>query len=195
MITPAIVMTLALALPAAAAHETPEAVFQPASHTDTTVTTMTALALPASTTVISGASFRPIMSAEAKRAFSKQAKDKRGFEPSLYRGKWYSPKWKKIRACIMERESGGSYWAFNRSSTARGAYQFLDSQWRQSLVWMMIAESKQTGDGLIPTIKKLRKKPIHRWNRYFQDRAFYTALRHGKGLFHWNATVKGTGCF
>jgi hypothetical protein len=138
---------------------------------------------------------KPVMSAEAKRAFSHRAKDKRGFEPSLYRGMWWDPKWRDIRACIMDRESGGSYWAFNRSSTARGAYQFLDSQWRQSLVWMFIAESKITGDGLISEAKKLRKKPIHRWSRYWQDRAFYTALRHGEGLHHWRHQVPGTGCF
>lgn len=137
----------------------------------------------------------PVMSAEAKRAFSPKAKDKRGFEPSLYRGIWWDAKWRDIRACIVDRESGGSYWAFNRSSTARGAYQFLDSQWRHSLVWMFIAESKKTGDGLISEAKKLRKKPIHRWSRYWQDRAFYTALRHGEGLHHWRHQVPGTGCF
>lgn len=137
----------------------------------------------------------PILSAEAKRAFSKTAKDKRGFEPSLYRGKWWNPKWKDIRHCIMDRESSFSYWAANPTSSARGAYQFLDSKWRQGLIWMMLDESKKTGDGLQTEIKKLRKKPIDKWSRYFQDRAFYTALRHGKGLFHWKATVPGTHCF
>ena len=138
---------------------------------------------------------RPLMSAEARRAFSHQAKDREGWMPSLYRGIWWDAKWKDIRRCIMDRESNFRYKAANPTSSARGAYQFLDNNWRDGLVWMMLKESKKTGDGLSGEIKKLRDKPIHKWSRYYQDRAFYTALRHGKGLHHWNATVPGTGCF
>jgi len=38
----------------------------------------------------------------------------------------------------------------------------------------------------------LRKKPIHKWNRYWQDAAFYTAWRNGKGAKHWHLT--GSKC-
>jgi len=137
----------------------------------------------------------PVMSVEAKRSLSPAAKDLEGWQPSLYRGIFWDAKWKDIRACIMKRESNFRYKAANKTSSARGAYQFLDNNWRNGLVWMMIAESKKTGDGLISEAKKLRKKPIHKWSRYWQDRAWYTALNHGKGLHHWNATVPGTGCF
>ena len=137
----------------------------------------------------------PVMSVEAKRSIQPAAKDLEGWMPSLYRGLYWDSKWADIRRCIMKRESNYRYKAANKTSSARGAYQFLDNNWRNGLVWMMIAESKKTGDGLIGEAKKLRKKPIHKWSRYWQDRAFYTALNHGKGLHHWRHQVPGTGCF
>jgi hypothetical protein len=50
---------------------------------------------------------------------------------------------------------------------------------------MFLAESKKTNDTLEDEAKALRSKPIAKWSRYWQDRAFYTAARHGKGLHHW----------
>ena len=70
------------------------------------------------------------------------AQDMRGFEPSLYQGKWYDKKWESTRKCIMWRESRFDYRAANKSSSARGAYQFLDSQWRVSLTHMLMPEHK-----------------------------------------------------
>ena len=110
-----------------------------------------------------------------------------GYAPSLYRGKWYSKKWEDERECIMWRESRYNYKAASGTSTARGAYQFLDSQWRDGLVWMMLEEG-----GNKKEIKSLRHKPIHKWNRYYQDRAFYTAWRHGEGKKHWH--LQGSRC-
>jgi len=109
------------------------------------------------------------------------AHDMRGFEPSLYQGKWYSKKWERNRKCIMKRESRFDYRAANKSSSARGAYQFLDSQWRVSLTHMLMPEHKDRKK----EVKALRKKPIHKWNRYWQDAAFYVAWQHGKGAKHW----------
>jgi muramidase (phage lysozyme) len=125
------------------------------------------------------------ISQEHKSARSADADDMKGYEPSLYRGKWYDSKWENSRKCIMQRESRFSYRAANKSSSARGAYQFLDSQWRDGLVWMMLKESKKTKDGLSAEIKTLFDKPIHKWSRYYQDRAFYTAWQHGNGKKHW----------
>jgi muramidase (phage lysozyme) len=125
------------------------------------------------------------ISHEHKAARSADADDMKGYEPSLYRGKWYDSKWENSRKCIMKRESRFSYHAANKSSTARGAYQFLDSQWRDGLVWMMLKESKKTKDGLSVEIKTLFDKPIHKWSRYYQDRAFYTAWQNGSGKKHW----------
>jgi hypothetical protein len=56
---------------------------------------------------------------------------------------------------------------------------------------MMIKESKATRDGLIDEIKALRNKPINQWNRYYQDRAFFTVWDNGRGADHWNLTRHG----
>jgi hypothetical protein len=108
-----------------------------------------------------------------------------GIKPSVYRGIWYTPRLEDERRCIMMIESHGNYRAANPISSARGAYQFLDSQWRQGLVWMFLAETKKTKDGLADEAKQLRAIPINKWPRYWQDRAFYTAARFGEGLHHW----------
>tara|TARA_A100001388_G_scaffold128927_2_gene95450 strand:+ start:3474 stop:3905 length:432 start_codon:yes stop_codon:yes gene_type:complete len=109
------------------------------------------------------------------------AQDMRGFEPSLYQGKWYDKKWERNRKCIMKRESRFDYRAANKSSSARGAYQFLDSKWRVSLTHMLMPEHKDRKK----EVKALRKKPIHKWSRYWQDAAFYVAWQNGKGAKHW----------
>ena len=126
-----------------------------------------------------------IVPAERRAAFHPNAKDMQGWEKSMYRGIWFDPTAWNERKCIMQRESHFNYRAKNRTSSASGAYQFLDRQWRDGLVWMMLDESKETKDGLRSEIKKLRHKPITKWSRYFQDRAFYTAWRFGKGAHHW----------
>ena len=134
---------------------------------------------------------------EFQAAVTKDAKDLKGYEKSLYRGKYYYKGQESWRKCVMKRESNYRYKAKNRSSSASGAYQFLDNSWRDGLVWMMIKESKKTGDDLDPYLRDLFDVHITQWNRYFQDRAFFTALNfEGKwaGKKHWNATVPGTGC-
>jgi hypothetical protein len=85
----------------------------------------------------------------------------------------------------MSRESHYNYRAKNRSSSAMGAYQLLDSKWRGSLVAMMRAESRKTQDGLLNEIAKLKRTPIQHWSRYWQDRAFWTAYQKGDGWRHW----------
>jgi len=134
-------------------------------------------------------------SAEAAAARSRQAFNLTGWGKSLYRGKWWRADYADVRRCIMQRESNFRYTAKNRTSSASGAYQFLDRQWRRGLVHMMLAESKQTRDGLAGEIRQLMHVPIRKWSRYYQDRAWYTAWRHGKGAKHWHATVPGTGCW
>lgn len=116
------------------------------------------------------------------------AKSTKGYAVSLYKGKWYDKKWEDERRCIMDRESNFNYKAANKTSSARGAYQFLDSKWREGLVWMMLDEG-----GNKKEIKALRNKPINKWSRYYQDRAFFTAWRHGEGKNHWH--YPGSKCF
>ena len=111
-----------------------------------------------------------------------------GYAESSYQGDWYSPQWEDERKCIMYHESRYNYKAANKTSSARGAYQFLDLQWRDGLVWMMLDEG-----GDVKEIKSLRDIPINEWNRYYQDRAFFTAWRHGEGKKHWS--LQAQRCF
>lgn len=137
------------------------------------------------------------MPREYRAAISKEATDWKGYEKSLYRGKYYNKDQEHFRECVIYRESRHNYRAANKTSSARGAYQFLENNWHDGLIYMMIKESKKSKDGLIPEIKELRTKPIVKWNRYYQDRAFFTALNYnGKwsGKKHWNETVPGMGC-
>lgn len=110
--------------------------------------------------------------------------------PARYTGIWHNPDDEDRRSCIVHRESRGDYRARNPRSSAQGAYQFLDRQWRDGLVWMMLDESKQTRDGLSDEIRELRDIPIAKWPPYFQDRAFWTAWRHGDGAHHWKYPPK-----
>ena len=134
---------------------------------------------------------------EYRAAVSKDAHDKSGYEESLYRGKYYYSDQEAFRKCVMFRESRYGYTSTNSSSSASGAYQFLDRQWRDGLVYMMLRESKKYDHNLEDRLKTLFDKPINKWNRYFQDRAFFTALNYESkwsGRHHWNATVPGTSC-
>ena len=126
--------------------------------------------------------------ADGMTRLEQTAASTQGYAPSLYRGEWYATKWEDERKCIMRRESHNNYRARNKSSSASGAYQFLDSQWREGLVWMMLDEG-----GNKKQIKALFNKPIHKWSRYYQDRAFFTAWRHGEGRAHWN--YEGGNCW
>ena len=102
--------------------------------------------------------------------------------PTTYTGKHYEPEWEDWRKCVVWRESRDNPKAANRRSSARGLYQFLDSQWRRSLTYMIMPEHRDQRD----KVKALRRKPIHKWPRYWQDAAFWTVLNDGKGAKHWN---------
>ena len=132
-----------------------------------------------------------LLTAPACVANSKDAQDWKGHETSQYTGQHYHSKWASVRKCIMHRESRHNYRARSTVSTASGAYQFLDSQWRVSLTYMMLKENRLTAGGLREEIRSLRVKPIQEWNRYWQDRAFYTAWNNGRGADHWNQTRHG----
>ncbi len=115
---------------------------------------------------------------------SPKSNDRIGYEPSLYQGKWHMPKREKLRKCISKSESHHHYKA-GRGSYYRGAYQFSKSLAR-GVTWMMQSEvKKEMGEAGVSLVKKLRKKPMNKWNRYWQDRAFWTIWAKGKGKHHW----------
>jgi hypothetical protein len=51
----------------------------------------------------------------------------RDVTPSTYAGKHYNARWETWRRCVVWRESRDNPKAANRSSSARGLYQFLDN--------------------------------------------------------------------
>jgi hypothetical protein len=114
---------------------------------------------------------------------SRQAADLVGYLPSLYQGKWYQPKYEDVRRCIMSRESNHNYRASN--GTYHGAYQ-MSAALARGATWMMQKEvRKEMGEEGVAIVKALRKLTPNKWNRYWQDRAFWTIWRDGAGAGHW----------
>ncbi|MDA3022084.1 MAG: hypothetical protein O2943_05385 [Actinomycetota bacterium] len=116
--------------------------------------------------------------------------DRRGVMVSLYQGKWFMPKREKVRKCIVKRESGANYRAVSAGTRYRGAYQ-MSRPLAVGAAWMMQREvRKELGAETEKIVIALRKKPTHQWNRYWQDRAFWTIWRHGEGKSHWRGGAR-----
>ena len=115
---------------------------------------------------------------------NRQAADLMGFMPSLYQGKWFKPGKEDVRRCIVLRESHANYRATN--GTYHGAYQ-MSAALARGATWMMQKEvRKEMGEEGVAILKALRKTTPNNWNRYWQDRAFWTIWRDGAGAGHWS---------
>ncbi|MBU6244638.1 MAG: hypothetical protein KGP12_05420 [Actinomycetales bacterium] len=119
---------------------------------------------------------------------SERTRDMSGVEPSLYRGTFYRPSVEAKRRCIVRRESNGHYFSISRSGY-RGAYQ-LSSALARGVTWMMLPEHRRIlGDDLArQVLGDLRRTPVNRWPRYWQDAAFSTIHNWeytGSGAAHW----------
>ncbi|MDP2012879.1 MAG: hypothetical protein Q8L05_01505 [Actinomycetota bacterium] len=145
-------------------------------------------AAPAPAPVIDEASQRALEITYAKG--DAKATDMHGVQDSLYRGKWFNAKDEDRRRCIVKRETGGNYESVSSGGTYRGAYQ-MNRALAVGATWMMQAEvQKELGDEPAALVPELRKAPTQSWNRYWQDRAFWTIWRNGAGAGHW----RGAGC-
>lgn len=114
---------------------------------------------------------------------SRMAADLIGYMPSLYTGKWYMPGKEDVRRCIMKRESHAHYKSSN--GVYHGAYQ-MSAALGRGATWMMQKEVKrEMGAEGVAIVKALRKLTPNKWNRYWQDRAFWTIWRNGAGAKHW----------
>ena len=121
-----------------------------------------------------------------------KAKDDHGFMKSLYQGKWYMPKKEAVRRCIIDRESNFHYEAVSRGGIYRGAYQ-MNRALAVGASWMMQREvRKEMGSEGLALVRALRTTKTQKWNRYWQDRAFWTIWRKGDGRRHWG--VGATMC-
>ncbi len=113
----------------------------------------------------------------------RQAADLMGFLPSLYQGKWFRSGDEDVRRCIILRESHANYRATN--GTYHGAYQMSEAL-ADGAAWMMQTEvRKEMGAEGVRIVEALRKTTPNNWNRYWQDRAFWTIWRNGAGAHHW----------
>ncbi len=113
----------------------------------------------------------------------RQAADLMGFLPSLYTGKWFMPGQEDVRRCITLREAHANYRATN--GTYHGAYQMSEAL-ADGAAWMMQAEvRKEMGAEGVRIVEALRRTTPNNWNRYWQDRAFWTIWRNGAGAKHW----------
>ena len=135
--------------------------------------------LPIVLAIILGAVLVVVMSGSVSWADSPMAK-------SLYRGKYWTPTLADCRQAIMRRESSFNYRAANPTSSARGAYQFLDRSWRESLVHMLRPEVKRDYPHRRETLESLTGKSIHKWPRWYQDAAWYTVVVKHDGVHHWS---------
>ena len=115
---------------------------------------------------------------------SRQAADTVGWMPSLYQGKWYMPAKEDVRRCIMDRESNFNYRVVG-AGLYFGAYQ-MNRGLAVGATHMMEKEvAREFGAEGVAILKALRKTPPNTWNRYWQDRAFWTIWRNGDGAGHW----------
>ena len=115
---------------------------------------------------------------------SRQAADTSGWMPSLYQGKWFMPAKEEIRRCIMDRESNFNYRVVG-AGLYFGAYQ-MNRGLAIGATHMMEKEvAKEMGAEGVAIVRALRKTAPNTWNRYWQDRAFWTIWRKGAGAGHW----------
>lgn len=120
------------------------------------------------------------------------SRDLLGWSPSLYQGKWFDAKVEPIRKCIMDRESNFSYTAVG-AGTYFGAYQMNRGLAVGALGVMEPEVRKEMGAEGVAILKALRAVAPSKWNRYWQDRAFYTIWHGGDGKRNWQGG--GLNCF
>jgi hypothetical protein len=117
--------------------------------------------------------------------FHPDANALRGLMPSLYQGKYFMVRHEDRRRCIVRRESGGNYRAVSSGGIYRGAYQ-MNRALSRGATWMMQREVRRDmGEEGVRMLRELRDQPADRWNRYWQDRAFWTVWNMGDGSRHW----------
>ena len=120
---------------------------------------------------------------------SEQTTDMRGVEPTLYRGRYFHPKAEERRLCIVRRESEGFYDVINPGGNYFGAYQ-VSRDLAEGVTYMMADEHKELmGEARAKELlADLRRTPMNKWPRYWQDAAFHTIMNWEhplSGAAHW----------
>ena len=107
---------------------------------------------------------------------TKVSRSLRGVRPSAYIGKHYKARYERTRRCIVRKESGGNYRIASRTGKYQGAYQFN--------AHLANATARKMGR------RDLVGKPMRRWSRFEQDKAFWLVWNNGRGRGHW-PTARG----
>ena len=93
------------------------------------------------------------------------------------------PIWvRELAACIRTHESRHDYRAHNATSSAAGAYQFLDGTWQGNAKW-----TKYQGEYIATKYKAANHAPA-----YIQDLVFMHSIDEG-GVLNWRGTHCGYG--
>ena len=143
-------------------------------------------------------SFAPARPAPEKLhgSATRLSKDLSGWERSAYRGKYFHADQEPYRKCVGMREASFGYTARGGGNLDGvpggdygGTYQ-LSPALQRGVTWMLYKELKQeVGKQEAKRLTRiLRGLPAERWNRYWQDAAFYTILNWGgkaSGKHHW----------
>ena len=100
-------------------------------------------------------------------------------------------RWQDFASCVVKRESGGRRNAQNPTSSAQGLYQFLDSQWRHGLPYMVAARLREAGmsKAAAKSLRiRLQSTPIKNWREEYQTAGFVAVLlaENGRGWRHWS---------
>ena len=97
---------------------------------------------------------------------------------------WSSePEWvRKLALCVRQHESRHDYKAHNATSSAAGAYQFLDRTWQGNAKW-----TKYHGKYIAKQYKAANHAPA-----YIQDLVFIHSINEG-GVLNWKGTHCGYG--
>lgn len=102
--------------------------------------------------------------------------------------------WIPFAQCVLKRETGAVLHnkqsredARNKTSTASGRWQMLDSQWREGGSWLVFKRLKRTGVDHRAAKKvqaRLAETPIASWPGIWQDIAFIQSIKEG-GWANW----------
>ena len=116
---------------------------------------------------------------------TRAARDIDGYRHSTYTGRYFAPNREQYRLCVVQRESGGNYDEGTYGHT--GAYQMTYSL-AQGAISTMLPEVRATyGSAGVEALEDLRGVPVHQWNRFWQDAAFWTIFNFGAGWRHWSS--------
>ena len=112
-----------------------------------------------------------------------------GVDDSAYHGKFFRKSQETKRKCIVQRESNGHYFSTARKNGYFGAYQ-MTRELGVGAGWMMRGELRDMFGFTVGTeiARVLRETEPQKWNRFYQDMAFFTIANwkgDGTGFKHW----------